>query len=103
MHEWSTSLNEQELTPVLPSNRETGRLSDTWIRMDALYFLQCSVREQGETGERAEKGVGGRKDTCMQGGIMGNIQKRVVVVGREGAQEEVSLLLIRHDHASQGE
>lgn len=90
MHEWWTSLNEQELTPVLPSNRETGRLSDTWIRMDALYFLQCSVREQGETGEQAEKGVGRRKDTCMQGGIMGNLQERVVVVGRE----EVSLLLL---------
>lgn len=74
MHEWSASLNEQELTPVLPSNRETGRLSDTWIKMDALYFLQCSVREQGETGEGAEREVGGRKDTCMQGGIMGNIR-----------------------------
>lgn len=84
MHEWSASLNEQELTPVLPSNRETGRLSDTWIRMEALYFLQCSVREQGETGEGAEKGVGGRKDTCMQGGIMGNIQERVAVLEREG-------------------
>lgn len=51
MHEWSASLNERELTPVLPSNRETGCLSDTWIKMDALYFLQCSVREQGETGK----------------------------------------------------
>lgn len=53
MHEWSASLNERELTPVLPSNRETGCLSDTRIKMDALYFLPCSVREQGEK----EKGV----------------------------------------------
>lgn len=45
VHEWSPSLNEQELTPVLPSNRETGCLSDTQIKMDALYFLPCSVRE----------------------------------------------------------
>lgn len=99
MHEWSTSLNEQELTPVLPSNRETGRLSDTWIKMDALYFLQCSVREQGETGEGAERKVGGRKDTCMQGGIMGNI--RIGWWGGGGAKEEVSLLM-RHAQASQG-
>lgn len=80
VHEWPSSLNEQELTPVLPSNRETGCLSDTWIKMDALYFLQCSVREQGETGEGAKRGVGGRKETCMQGGIMENMQERVVVV-----------------------
>lgn len=91
MHEWSASLNEQELTPVLPSNRETGRLSDTWIRMDALCFLQCSVREQGETGERAEKGVGGRKDTCMQGGIVGNIQEMVPVVRMEEAHRRKSV------------
>lgn len=46
VHEWSPNLNEQELTPVLPSNRETGCLSDTQIKMDALYFLPCSVREK---------------------------------------------------------
>lgn len=86
MHEWPSSLNEQELTPVLPSNRETGCLSDTWIKMDALYFLQCSVREQGETGEGAKRGVGGRKETCMQGGIMENMQERVVVVVVGGAR-----------------
>lgn len=92
MHEWWASLNEQELTPVLPSNKETGRLSDTWIEMDALCFLQCSVRERGETGEGAEKGVGGGKDTCMQGGIMGNIQEKGGgsggrgVVGTRGSQ-----------------
>lgn len=55
MHEWSPSLNEQELTPVLPSNRETGCLSDTQIKMDALYFLPCSVREQDERRVKAEE------------------------------------------------
>lgn len=49
VHEWSVSLNEREHSPVLPSNKETGRLSDTWIKMDALYFPPCSVRERGET------------------------------------------------------
>lgn len=48
MHEWSASLNEREHSPVLPSNRETGCLSDTRIKMDALYFPPCSVREQGD-------------------------------------------------------
>lgn len=55
MHEWSPSLNEQELTPVLPSNRETGCLSDTRIKMDALYFLPCSVREQDKRRVKEEE------------------------------------------------
>lgn len=54
-HEWSTRLNELEHSPVLPSNRETGCLSDTWIKMDALYFPPCSVGEQGETEEEGEE------------------------------------------------
>lgn len=55
MHEWSPSLNEQELTPVLPSNRETGCLSDTQIKMDALYFLPCSVREKDKRRVKEEE------------------------------------------------
>lgn len=50
VHEWSVNLNEREHSLVLPSNRETGCLSDTRIKMDALYFPPCSVREQGEIG-----------------------------------------------------
>lgn len=46
-HEWSESLNEQEHSLVLPSNRETGSLSDTRIKMDALYFCPCSVSVHG--------------------------------------------------------
>lgn len=63
MHEWSASLNEGGHSPVLPSNRETGCLSDTRIKMDALYFPPCSVREQGKTGgggkERERRNAGG--------------------------------------------
>lgn len=55
VHEWSPSLNEQELTPVLPSNRETGCLSNTQIKMDALYFLPCSVREQDKRRVKEEE------------------------------------------------
>lgn len=55
VHEWSPSLNEQELTPVLPSNRETGCLSNTRIKMDALYFLPHSVREQDKRRVKKEE------------------------------------------------
>lgn len=77
MHEWSASLNERELTPVLPSNRETGCLSDTWIKMDALYFLPCSVREQGETkdGVKGEEEEKKQRHTCR--GHDGKYKKRV--------------------------
>lgn len=73
MHEWSASLNERELTPVLPSNRETGCLSDTWIKMDALYFLPCSVREQGETKEGVKRR--GKNRDIRAGSMMGSIRK----------------------------
>lgn len=55
VHEWSPSLNEQELTPVLPSNRETGCLSNTQIKMDALYFLPCSLREKAKRRVKEEE------------------------------------------------
>lgn len=48
MHEWSASLNEREHSLVLPSNKETGCLYDTRVKMDALYFPPCSVCEEGE-------------------------------------------------------
>lgn len=72
MHEWSPSLNEQELTPVLPSNRETGCLSETRIKMDALYFLPRSVREQDKRGVKEEE-----EEEWTQGewGLMGTIRK----------------------------
>lgn len=97
MHEWSASLNERELTPVLPSNRETGCLSDTWIKMDALYFLPCSVREQGET----EAGVKGEEDeewrrTC-RGGMMGSIRKGCV---KEKQRAVYSVLHPKASHLS---
>ena len=74
VHEWSANLNEGEHSPVLPSNRETGCLSDTRIKMDALYFPPCSVREQGETeGEWKERR---RKDgDTHAGGIMGGMRR----------------------------
>lgn len=51
---------------MLPSNRETGCLSDTWIKMDALYFPPCSVREQGGETERGgvKREGGERMETC---------------------------------------
>lgn len=58
VHEWLPSLNEQALTPVLPSNRETGCLSDTQIKMDALYFLPCSVREKDKRRVKEEQRQG---------------------------------------------
>lgn len=69
MHEWPPSLNEQELTPVLPSNRETGCLSDTQIKMDALYFLPCSVRE---TDKRRVKKEEEEQRRGGNGGVDGN-------------------------------
>lgn len=71
VHEWSASLNEQELTPVLPSNRETGCLSDTWIKMDAFYFLPCSVWEQVETEEGVKVEEKTEELTHMWGGGTG--------------------------------
>ena len=50
---------------MLPSNRETGCLSDTRIKMDALYFPPCSVREQGETeGEEKREEEEEWRHTC---------------------------------------
>lgn len=66
---------------MLPSNRETRRLSDTWIKMDALYFLQCSVREQGETGEGAEKGSRRKNGHVHARGHYGKYSNRVVGTG----------------------
>lgn len=88
VHEWTASLNEQEHSPVLPSNRETGCLSDTWIKMDALYFPPCSVREQGETDGEWKEGrrkngdrhAGGMKESIRRG-WMKEKQRAVFSIG----------------------